>query len=172
MRRLSFPLAFWACMVSVPSFAAAAARPVCDLPSITYIGDLWQVLGQRAVEAMNLAGGRQSAATNARLQRLLGEQAAFSLGGGDVRVPLGEGVPAIRRMALEMRADTFRFLNWDYIPTPVQNPCARQELTVEFFDSRQAHVFPVKFTFENGRIVAGDGWRRSLTSGSIAPVQD
>ena len=55
---------------------------------------------------------------------------------------------------------------------PVGDRCAKQELTIEFVDSRKNYVFPVKFTFENGRIVSGEGWQRSFTSGPIAPVQD
>lgn len=172
MNRLSFSVMLLACTMPAPSLARDASTPDCEAPPARYLGDLLHAFGEKAVEAINLAGGPENKPSDAKLRRLLGDHAEFSLGGGDVGRPLGEGVAAIRKMAREMRADTFRFLNWDYIPTPVGDRCAKQELTIEFVDSGQHYVFPVKFTFENGRIVAGAGWRRSFTSGPIAPVRD
>lgn len=71
-----------------------------------------------------------------------------------------------------MKADTFRFLGWDYIPMPVESPCGIHKVDVEFVDTQGQNVFPVTFTFEAGRIVTAAGWSRSYQSGPVRSVQD
>jgi hypothetical protein len=71
---------------------------------------------------------------------------------------------------MEMKADTFRYLGWNYIPTPVKDPCASQKVAVEFTDTRGKNVYPVTFTFRAGRVVAAEGWSRTFEAGPVEPV--
>ncbi len=103
-----------------------------------------------------------------RLGQLVVRTGTFSLGSGDVGRPLGTGVSGIRALAREMKADSFRFLGWDYIPTPIADSCTMQKVEVEFIDTGGKRLYPVTFTFRDGRIVDAAGWSRSFESGSIA----
>ena len=139
--------------------------PRCDVTPVPYMGQLIDALSLRAVEAVNLAGGP----SDAPLKRLIADTAPFTLGSGDASRPLGTGVTGARALRREMKADGFRFLGWDYIPTPVGDVCSRFEVTVEFSDSRRKLVFPVTFIFEAGQIVTAKGWTRSFRSGAMSP---
>ncbi len=77
-----------------------------------------------------------------------------------------------RALAREMDADTYRFLGWDYIPSPVEDACASHKVEVEFTDPGSKRVYPVVFTFERGRVIAAEGWSRSFDAGPIARLQD
>lgn len=66
-----------------------------------------------------------------------------------------------------MKADTFRFLGWDYIPTAVKDTCALHKVDVEFTDTRGKNVYPVSFTFKAGRLIAAAGWSRSIETGPV-----
>ena len=152
--------------------SGAMAAPVadgCDLPDVKYMGDLQAVLSRRAVEVVNRAAGLREGA-DVRLQQLIAPSADFSLGAGDVGRPLGKGVSGARALAVEMKADTFRYLGWNYIPTPVEAPCASQTVDVEFTDTRGKNVYPVTFTFKNGRMVAAEGWSRTFEAGPLEPA--
>jgi len=154
---------------------AAIARPAaagsCEFGEAKTIGELRSALSLRAVEIVNRAAAAKSDA-DPRLVQLVPPTAAFSLGGGDVGRPLGTGVAAARAFARLMKADRFRFLGWDYIPTPIENPCAREKVDVEFVDTRSEAVYPVTFTFEAGRLVSAEGWRRSFVTGPVEPIRD
>ena len=71
-----------------------------------------------------------------------------------------------------MKADTYRFLDWNYIPTPVKGPCGVQKVEIEFTDSRGRNVYPVTFTFRGGRIVSAEGWARTFETGPVEAVQN
>lgn len=161
--------------LTVSAEGAAHAQPSaddCALPKVEYIGDLGIVLGKRAIEAINLAAGRWPLEENSQLAALILPDAEVSLGAGDVGRPLGFGPYGLRRMVREMHADSYRKLNWDYIPTPVGDPCGEHKVEIEFTDSKTQHVFPVTFVFKNGVIASAKGWTRSFASGPITKVAD
>lgn len=140
----------------------------CDVPQVQSVADLHTVLSLRAVQAVTLAAHAGQHA-DAILAHLISPMAEISLGSGDVGRPLGTGVKAMRKLAQDMQADSYRFLNWDYIPMPVKDACGPYEVKVEFTNSRSRHVFPVTFAFQAGRIVSAQGWSRSFQSGAIGP---
>lgn len=163
---------FLAALSAFASSAIAADAPhdQCGLPPVQYIGELQAILSQRAVQAVNLAaasGGKPTAA----LEGLVDPTASFVSGGGDVRVPLASGVAGAIALARAMNADMFRYLGWDYIPTPVNNVCGKRSVEVEFIDTHSKTAFRVSFSFEKGRVTAAEGWRRSYQSGPITPVR-
>lgn len=65
-----------------------------------------------------------------------------------------------------MKADTYRFLGWDYMDMPA-DAGSLQQVEVEFIDSQGKNVFRVKFTFEAGRVVSAVGWERSFEAGRL-----
>jgi hypothetical protein len=148
---------------------AAPAPDRCDLPVVKYMGDLQSVLSRRAVEVVNRAA-KLGSNDDVRLRQLVAPSADFSLGAGDVGRPLGKGVSGARALAVEMKADTFRYLGWNFIPTPVEAPCASQKVEIEFTDTRGRNVYPVTFTFKGGRVVAAEGWSRTFEAGALTPV--
>jgi hypothetical protein len=163
----AFPVVAALALVAFPG-SAMAADPAqrCEVAAAKTIGELQYDLSRRAVEAV----GRVAEAGNDsddRLQQLVTPTASFSLGAGDVGNALGAGIPGLRALAQAMKADTFRFLGWDYIPTPVADPCGAQKVEVEFIETRGRHVFPVTFVFQSGRIVSAQGWSRSFVTGPI-----
>ncbi|MCJ2181523.1 hypothetical protein MTR62_02190 [Novosphingobium sp. 1949] len=157
--------------LTFPSSAALAAN-TCDLPETDYIGPLHSALGQRAVEAIDLAAGPRTTKSDGALARRIASDAPVSLGSGDVGRPLGTGAEGLRRMVREMRADRYRQFGWDTIPTPVKDACGEQTIEMEFTDTTGQHVYPVKFTFREGRITQVSGWSRSFVAGPIAAVRD
>lgn len=156
-----------AAMLVHPAPAAAASAEIsCGIPSFKWGGELQRFLSQRAVEAMSRAASVQSG-PDGDLDRLIAPTAAFSFGVGDVGGTLGTGVAGARLLAKYMNADSYRFLGWDTIPSPVQNACGQQRVDVEFTDSASKRVYPVRFTFDGGRIAAADGWTRSYDAGPM-----
>ncbi|MBI1407528.1 MAG: hypothetical protein GC145_15560 [Caulobacter sp.] len=133
--------------------------------------ELQSRLGRRAVEAISLAA-TAGVEDDTALLDLIDPRATFSLGSGDVGRPLGTGPGAARAMAREMKADSFRFLGWNSIPAPADDPCGRQEVKVDFFDSGRNTVFPVTFVFKAGRIVEAKGWSLSFEAGPVARAPD
>jgi len=122
---------------------------------------LQKVLSLRAVEVVKLAASSDEA-----LAALVAPSASFNLGGGDVGRTLGTGVNGARMLAQMMKADTYRFLGWDYMDMPA-DPCSQRKVEVEFIDSRSKSVSHVEFTFEAGRVVSADGWERSFETGRL-----
>jgi hypothetical protein len=122
------------------------------------------------VEAIALASAGGTA-NEVRLSKIIDPSAAFELGGGDVRVPLGKGVAGAVTMAMRMDADQYRLLGWDYM-AGTANGCGKGEIEVEFFDSAQGGVSKVKFSFDNGRVVGAQGWQRSYQSGPLVAKPD
>lgn len=85
---------------------------------------------------------------------------------------MGTGVAGARLLAKQMNADSYRFLGWDFIPRPVENACGQQKVDVEFTDSVSKRLYPVRFTFEGGRITAADGWTRSFEAGPMSALRE
>ena len=141
-----------------PTFAGPSG---CDLPEITGLRGLHQFLSLRAVEVI-----RRAASLDDGLVALVAPSASFNLGAGDVGRPLGTGVNGARELARAMKADTYRFLGWDYMDMPA-DPCSKHKVEVEFIDSRGKNVSRVEFTFEAGRVVSADGWERSFETGRL-----
>lgn len=146
----------------------ARAAEACDVAQITNASDLHDRLSRLAVEAVDRAG-RNGWRQDKRLAQLISPSAKFSLGAGDVGRPLEHGVAGARALALLMKADTYRFSNWDYIPEPVE-ACAQRTVEIEFIEAGPRRRAQVKFTFRNGRIDAATGWEGSFTSGPLTPV--
>ncbi|MEA3002346.1 MAG: hypothetical protein QOH81_1134 [Sphingomonadales bacterium] len=122
MKVLPFLAAFAAGLLPL---SAASASDKCDIAQIHGSRELHDVLGRRAIEIVNRAAGA-SWEVDARLAQLVAPSAAFGLGAGDVGRPLGSGVSGARALATEMKADTFRFLGWDYMDSPAEG-CAEQK---------------------------------------------
>lgn len=117
------------------------------------------------MEVITLAatGGSDADAT---LQRMITPAASFDLGAGDVGRPQGSGVAGARALARTMRADQFRFLDWNYMDMPA-DACERREVTIEFIDTSENWVSQVLFTFDQGRVVSAKGWQRLFVNGSM-----
>jgi len=143
----------------------SAAPQTCDLAGLSTVRAVHEVLGRRAVDIVSLASAADGQST-ARLSGLVKQDASFSLGAGDVGIPLGEGVEGARLLAERMKADSFRFLGWDYMDAPV-TPCSSQTITVEFSNSASQLQSEVEFTFVDGRVTKASGWQRSFETGPI-----
>jgi hypothetical protein len=130
-------------------------------PEITGSRALHQALSLRAVELVRLAADQDDGHL-----ALIAPSANFSLGAGDVDRPLGTGVAGARQLAQTMKADTYRFLGWDYMDGPA-DACAKHKVEVEFIDSQAKFLSRVEFTFEAGRVVNAVGWQRSFETGFI-----
>jgi hypothetical protein len=152
-------------LTSLPSFAAG-----CDLTEAKSIREVSDILSRRAVEAVERAS-RSGYRSDNRLSQLIEPSALFDLGSGDVGGPLGSGVEGARSLATTMHANTYRFLDWNYIPYRTDG-CGTQKTSVEFIDSSKKELSTVEFTFREGRIVSGKGWARSYQSGLLNPVED
>lgn len=141
-----------------PTFAGPSG---CGLPEITGSRELHQFLSLRAVEVVKRAANPDNG-----LAALVAPSASFNLGAGDVGRPLGTGVDGARELARTMKADTYRFLGWDYMDMPA-DACSKRKVEVEFIDSHGKNVSRVEFTFEAGRVVSSVGWERSFESGRL-----
>lgn len=144
---------------------ALAGSTRCGLHEFTSSRELHQYLSLRAVEVV-----KQAANPDGALAELVAPTATFNLGAGDVGRPLGTGIDGARELARAMKADTYRFLGWDYMDQP-PNACSKHErqVEVEFIDSQGKQVSRVKFTFEVGRVrlVSAVGWERSFETGRL-----
>lgn len=145
-------------LVAGPAFAGTSA---CGMPDISSASELERFMSLRAVEVV-----RRAARSDDGLAALVAPSASFSLGAGDVGGPLGTGVDGARALALVMKADTYRFLGWDYMDDLV-DPCAKRKVQVEFIDSQRRSVSRVDFTFEAGRVASAEGWERSFDTGRL-----
>jgi hypothetical protein len=153
---------WWLCVgLAVAAVPASAETSGCGLPKITGAGELNHFLGLRAVEVV-----KRSASLDDGLSGLVAPSASFNFGSGDVGRMLGVGVDGARELTRAMKADTYRFLGWDYMNMPV-DACTKHEVEVEFIDSRGKNVSRVKFTFQAGRVVSADGWIRSFETGPL-----
>lgn len=141
-----------------PTFAGP---PECGMPDITGARELHQFLSLRAVEVV-----KRAASPDNGIAALVSPSASFNLGAGDVGRPLGTGINGARELARTMKADTYRFLGWDYMDMPA-DPCSNSKVEVEFIDSQGKSVSRVEFTFEAGRVVNADGWERSFEAGQL-----
>lgn len=144
--------------------AAQARAAACDLGELKSMAELRSTLAQRAVEVVSRAAKPEP---EGRLSEFIASSATFSLGAGDVGRSLGVGTAGAISLAQEMDADRFRFLGWDYIPTPVSDACGTQKVEVEFVNSRRNEVFPMTFTFKGGLIVDAAGWSHSFQTGQV-----
>lgn len=145
--------------------AASVLRPACRDASITDLGELRGVLSMRLVEIFRRArnAGRS---TDVELKQLVDPNAEFDLGAGDVGRPLGRGIPGARKMALEMRAVSFRYPLWTDIPTRV-DPCSKQGVIVDFFDPATGAVARVEGEFSAGALISAKGWMQRERSGKF-----
>ena len=141
-----------------PVFAGPAG---CELSKITSARELHQALGFRAVELI-----RRAENPHDDLATLVAPSANFNLGAGDVGRPLETGAAGARQLAELMNADTYRFLGWDYMDSPIDG-CSKQKIEVEFIDNQDKSVSLMEFDFEDGRVVNATGWQRSFEAGSV-----
>ena len=170
-RHLVFALAIPALLLGAPAAIARPPADSCAFKAARTIAELRSALSLRAVEIVNRAAAAKSD-TDPRRRQMLTPSATFALGAGDVGQPLGTGIPGARALARLMKADRFRFLGWDYIPTPIEDACAREKVDIEFIDTRDNRVYPVAFTFEGGRLISAEGWSRTFATGPIDPIRD
>lgn len=140
---------------------ASAGPSECGLPDISGSSELHQFLSLRAVEVI-----KRGAGSDEGLAVLVAPTASFGLGAGDVGRPLGTGVSGARALAQTMKADTYRYLGWDFMDMPA-DPCSKQKVEVDFIDSQGKTVSRVEFTFEAGRVVSAGGWQRSFEAGRL-----
>ena len=158
-----------AALLAVPAPGPEPVAAACDMPAFDEIGPLHNFLGMRAVEIVDRAS-RPEWEADERLRRLVSPHATFGLGAGDVGRPLAGGVAGAHALAMQMKADSYRFLGWDYFPMPIEK-CSSHEIMVEFIDSAGSNGAAVTFTFEAGRLVKADGWHRSFHSGAIRGIR-
>jgi len=157
----------WTSAISALLAAAVAVGPAsagpsgCGLPDISGSSELHQFLSLRAVDII-----KQAAGSDEGLAALVTPTASFSLGAGDVGRPLGTGVNGARTLVQMMKADTYRYLGWDYMDMPA-DPCSKQKVEVDFIDSQGKSVSRVEFTFEAGRVVSAEGWQRTFEAGRL-----
>ena len=145
--------------------AAQASGAECDLAGIKTARTVHERLGRRAVEIV-AAASPTSSLTDTRLSQLVSQSARFSLGGGDVGRPLGNGSAGARSLAITMGADQCRFLGWDYMDGPADR-CGKQSITVEFVSTADRLVSRVEIRFDQGRVIEANGWQQSFESGSL-----
>lgn len=145
-------------LAGAPAFAGPSG---CGMPQISGLRELHQFLSLRAVEVVRMAARSEDG-----LAALVAPSASFNLGAGDVGRPLGTGINGARALSRTMKADTYRFLGWDYMDMPA-DPCSKRKVEVEFIDSQDKNVSRVEFTFEAGRVVSVDGWERSFETGRL-----
>lgn len=152
----------WLICIVVAVASPAFATPVgCGVPDISRARELDRFLILRAIDVVKRAAGPDEG-----LAALVAPDANFSLGAGDVGRPMGTGLNGARALARVMRADTYRFLGWDYMNMPA-DPCSRQKVEIEFIDNQSKFVSRVEFTFEAGRVVSAEGWQRSFETGRL-----
>lgn len=167
-------LAPTAILVALVSAPRAAEPQFSQQPSTKNKCGLTEVSGQRAFHEQTAARAVQiirralAAASDDDpvLSQMVSDLAQFSLGGGDVVVPLGTGVAGARALARRMEADSYRYLGWDYVDGPA-DVCGTSSVEVEFVDSRRKHVSIVKFSFAEGKLIQASGWTRSFQTGPL-----
>ncbi|MBR0553882.1 hypothetical protein [Stakelama marina] len=164
MNTLIMPAVLSLLSVSLPPAQTSQPKSGCEEADITTIGQLNTALSEKAVEIMKLAS---KPGNEPRLRQVVDANATFSLGAGDVGRPMGKSLAGARAMASDMQADSYRFQLWSSIPTPIDNPCGRHEVTVEFIDKKNAFSYPIKFTFLGGRLIDASGWLTRFQSGSM-----
>ena len=154
---------------------AAATGPsdngaACDLDKPIDRGQLTAIHSRRAVVAIALASAAADPPKQADagdLSKLVAPDAEISSGGGDVVVPMGRGAKGLQALAKKMRAVSYRYFGWDYIPMMLENGCSAQEVSVEFTSITGRSAYPVQFTFKDGKIAKAKGWSRSLETGAM-----
>jgi hypothetical protein len=73
-----------------------------------------------------------------------------------------------------MKADHFRFVDWNYMDMPA-NACERRKVIIEFVNTADSLVSQVEFAFDQGRVTSAKGWERLFVSGPLplpSPVVD
>ena len=65
-----------------------------------------------------------------------------------------------------MKADQFRFPDWNYMDVPA-NACGRRKVTIEFVNTADNFVSQVEFAFDQGRVTSATGWERLFVSGPL-----
>jgi hypothetical protein len=152
-------------LIGLPAVVQAAPNDPCDLDRLKSSRELHEVLSDRSVEIVALAG-KTDRPSKERLARLITSTAPFSLGAGDVGRPLGSGLEGASALATLMDADGYGFAGWDYMDAPTDS-CGPQTVTVTFTNRAEARRSEIEFSYENGRLVAATGWERSYKSGSL-----
>ena len=143
---------------------AAVAGRSCLPPRGTdqWVGSQVQAYAQRSVEIIALAakGDVQT------LNTLVAPDATFALGSSDVGQPLGNGIEGARSMAAQLKAASYVYNGWDYIPEQRQ-VCGKQDVEVEFVTADGSQSARVKFHYDGGVLRSASGWWRSRFVGSV-----
>ncbi len=149
---------------------ASASTQGCDLSRIATDREAYEALTRRAVQIVTLAANPEPKSESS-LNRLVGPSASFSYGGGDVRIPLESGVEGARALAKHMRADRYQVMGWDYMARP-GSACSNQKVSAAFINSKSHILSKVDFTFDQGKVIAAEGWSRTFETGPLAPSSE
>jgi hypothetical protein len=117
---------------------------------------------RRSVEIIALATKNDQK----QLGALVASDAPFSLGSGDVVLPLAKGVEGARAMATQLKPASYVYNGWDYIPDK-RDVCGAQDVEVEFVTSDGSQSARVKFHYEGGLLKSASGWWRSRFAGPV-----
>ena len=146
---------------ALPTMSVASPCPLANIKNARALHDF---LSLRAVQIVKLAAKTEGGSS--RLNGVIAPTASFSLGAGDVVVPLGTGAEGARALVARMNADTYRYLGWDYMDMPI-DACSSQKISVEFVDSVSKTVSKVEFTFDGGLLLKAAGWSDSFQTGPL-----
>ena len=143
---------------------AAVAAAACPAPEGTnqWVGSQVKAYAQRSVEIVALA----ASGDEKKLAALVDSAATFSIGAGDVGRPLGTGVQGARAFVDDLKAASYAYNGWDYIPQE-RNVCGPQDVEVQFVTSDGSQMANVTFHYDGGVLRSAAGWWRSLFSGPV-----
>ncbi|WP_143090089.1 hypothetical protein [Sphingomonas rubra] len=146
----------------------ANAAPSCERVSGTVHSEIQSRLSMRAIDILMLAKSPKWASSR-ELARLVDRSVSVNSGVGHVGIPLPPGLSSLHFLAQSIDASDYRYEGWKYMDGPF-DACARQIVSVEFFDKRSGRSWPLSFEFENGRVEAVKTWERAIISGPLPSV--
>ena len=146
--------------------ALSAVAATCLAPTdSTGARDQYDAYAIRSLEIVSTASSNMDAALN----DLIAEDAIFSVGAGDVGVPLGEGVAGAVALAERLNAADFEYPGWDYMNHP-QDGCGEISVEIRFVETSGDAFTDMTFTYLNGLLTKASGWTRSRNAGKLSEV--
>lgn len=123
-------------------------------------------LSQRAVRVISLAR-EPTWSRSEELHQLVHDKVSVKGGTGDVRLFFPPGLPALHALSRMIDATDYRYEGWPNLDG-LFDGCARQIVSVEFFNAQSGRSWPVRFEFENGRVKDVETWERNIVSGPFS----
>ena len=148
-------------MLTSIAFASACAAPT----QASDVRTQYNSYADRSVAIVALAAADEEAL----LSDYIAPNATFTLGGGDVQVPLGTGVQGALALAEKLNAARYSYPGWDYMNYP-QDVCQPTDVEIRFDTENGLSYSTVKFYFNGGKLVAANGWTRTLHTGQMSEV--